>query len=106
MLNAQLRTWLVTEMAVCARALAATPTRVVKRAEALGFLVAGAVIFGPREWEVHRREPVSSWVPTPMADHRRAAKRPGPSALQARVCEAIRSRTVKRRRLTVFDRRG
>lgn len=105
MLAAQLSTWLTTEMAVFARALNASPTRIVRRPDAKGVLSSTALVFGASEWSEHLREKTMAWVSTPLAEQRGSAKRPGPSALQRQVYDGIRARTVKRRRLTVFDHR-
>lgn len=106
MLAAQLNTWLTTEMAVFERAVVSNPTRIIRRADAMCLVTSSAVIFGARQWDEHLREKTVAWVSTPLVEQRRAAKRPTQTALQAGIYDAIRSRTVKRRRLTVFAPQG
>lgn len=102
-LAAELKTWLACEQAVWLRAFGSRFTRRVSRANILPQVAASTTIFRQREWQAHLGEAKTEWACHPQGKASRGQKRRGPSHDQSAVYDAIRAKTVKRPRSSVYQ---
>lgn len=102
MLRAQAAAWLAAEMAAYVRAMEAKTTKKVGRADAIGAVTSSIQVFTDDMWGDFVGQGQTPWVARSKAAAGRAP-RSGPSQSQVAIYSAIREKTVKRARLSVFQ---
>jgi hypothetical protein len=103
MLNSQLNVWLAVEMAVFLRAMETNTTVNVKRVNLRPMVISGMELFSKEAWALHLKTPETLWVSGEKLQRNPDRLRRGPGKEQEEVYKAIREKTVKRKRDTVYS---
>ena len=100
-LTAEVNTWLLADMMVCARALNTKPCRRLTRSDMGPYVFSTTKPFSKATWAAFREEPLVQWKSDPKKA-KKALKRRGPSAEQLAIYKSIKEKTIKRPRSTIF----
>jgi len=101
-LAAETNAWIVAEAALFARALATQTTRRVSRADLLRTTFSKVQVFNMFGWKEFSAKHAAEWVASDTHANQGQKRRKGPSDEQADIYDAIRKKTVTRKRARVL----
>ena len=102
MLAACVKTWLAADTAESARILAGGLSRKMSRSDMLPAIAASMDIFSAKAWSSFAAAPRGTWATLPLATLKKRVRRRGPTAAQGEIYDAIRAKTAKRQRVSMF----
>ena len=102
-LAASVKAWLAADTAVSARVLGGRLSKRISRVDMAPVVTSHMHPFTPDAWTTFIGSPVPAWVAGPPPSARKGARRAGPSAVQAEICDEIRAKVMKRKRPSLFD---